>query len=89
MADQFFPEAEYVTLAIGADYADGLIASPLAYALKSPLLMVSSNKTTNAKAYVQDKGVTKAYIIGSQSSISDAAVRKIMGIDETVVIMEK
>ena len=89
VADQFFPEADYVTLATGADYADGLIASPLAYALKSPLLMVASNKTTNAKAYVQDKGVTKAYIIGSKDRISDEAARKILCIDDTVVITER
>ena len=89
IADEFFPEAEYVTLATGADFADGLIASPLAYALHSPLLMVSSNKTTNAKAYVQDKGVTKAYIIGSKDNISDEAARKILLIHQNVVITER
>ena len=89
VADKFFPTAEYVTLATGNDYADGLIASPLAYALKSPLLMVASNKISYAKAYVQDKNVTKAYIIGSKDSISDEAARKILCIDESVVILEK
>ena len=89
VADKFFPTAEYVTLATGNDYADGLIASPLAYALKSPLLMVASNKISYAKAYVQDKNVTKAYIIGSKDSISDTAARKILIIDDDVVILER
>ncbi len=89
VADQFFPSTEYVVLATGNDFADGLIASPLAYALKSPLLMVANGKTGNAKKYVQDKNVTKAYIIGSKDNISDETARKILMIDESTVILER
>ena len=89
IADAFFPEAQYVTLATGEDYADGLIASSLAYALHSPLLMTLTGKTGQAKGYVEDKHITKAYIIGSREYISDAAARKILMIDETVVITER
>ncbi len=89
VAEQFFPEAEYVTLATGNDYADGLIASPLAYTLHSPLLMVASNKTSEAKKYVIAKNIGKAYIIGSKDYIDDAGARKILGIDERGVIVEK
>ena len=89
VAEKFFPETEYVTLATGNDFADGLIASPLAYALKSPLLMVASNKTAEAKTYIEARNVTKAYIIGSKDSISDAAARKILVINDSVVIVER
>ncbi len=89
VADRFFPETEYVTLATGNDFADGLIASPLAYALKSPLLMVANGKTGNAKKYVEAKSVTKAYIVGSKDLISDETARKILLLDETVIILER
>ena len=89
VAEKFFSHPSHVVLATGSDFADGLIASPLAYALKSPLLMVTSNKTSEAKKYVTAKNVKKAYIIGSRSNISNEAARKILCIDDTVVILER
>ncbi len=90
VAEKFFSSPECVTLATGNDFADGLIASPLAYALKSPLLMVASNKTGQAKTYVQNHpSITKAYIVGSKDLISDEAARKILLLDESTMILER
>ncbi len=90
VAEKFFASPEYATLATGNDFADGLIASPLAYALKSPLLMVASNKTGQAKTYVQNHpSITKAYIVGSKDNVSDEAARKILLLEESTVILER
>ncbi len=89
VADQFFSSPDYVVLAYGEDFADGLIASPLAYALHSPLLMAKTGKTGEARKYVAAKNISKAYIIGSKSYIDDATVRKIMQVDENAMIVER
>ncbi len=89
IAEKFFPSPDYVTLATGNDFADGLIASPLAYALQSPLLMCASNKTYQAKLYVEAHPVTKAYIVGSKGNISDEAARKILLLEEDAAIVER
>ena len=89
IASRFFSNPDCIVLATGNDFADGLIASPLAYALHSPLLLCASNKTSWAKNYVSDKNVSKAYIIGSKEYVSDAAVRKILLIGNSVVITER
>ncbi len=89
VAEEFFDSSEYVTLAYGEGFQDGLIASPLAYALRSPLFLVSSTKTYQAKIYVNNTHPDKAYIVGSKDFISDEAARKILMIDESAVITER
>ncbi len=88
IAQKFFTNPKYVTLATGNDFADGLIASPLAYALKSPLIMCSTEKTYQAKLYVQAHPVSKAYIVGSTENISDEAARKILLLEDGVPIVD-
>ena len=88
VAERFFANPTHVILATGNDYVDGLIASPLAYALHSPILMCASNKTFQAMTYVQDHPVSKAYIMGSRDRISDESARKILLIDDSVEITE-
>ena len=88
-ADRFFTDPTHVILATGNDFADGLIASPLAYALHSPILMCASNKTSQAMTYVQNHPVSRAYIMGSRDHISDAGARKILLIDDSVEITEQ
>ena len=89
VAEKFFPKTSAVVMATGTDFADGLIAAPLAKALKAPVLMVSSDKVSNAKAYVQNNSVTKAYVVGSKDYVSDAAVKKILMMSDSATITER
>ena len=86
IAAKFLPYASKVVLATGSDFRDGLIASPLAYALHGPLLLASSDKTYQARLYIQDRSITSAYVVGTSSGISDEGVRKILNGYNVVIL---
>ncbi|TLM78480.1 MAG: tandem-95 repeat protein [Actinobacteria bacterium] len=59
----------------GASFPDALLASPLAYRNKWPILLTNNNATvnTNVKNALVSAGVTNAYVIGTTTSVTDAS----------------
>ena len=88
IAQKFRTSANNIVISYGLDFKDGLIASPLAYALNAPLVLASSNKTYQAKLYVQKQNLSSAYVVGPAEWISDEAIGKIFD-NYSVVITEQ
>ena len=85
IAQKFFSDPGLIVLATGEDFREGLIASPLAYMTGAPLILVTSNKTYQAKLYATAHEMYYGYVVGSASQISDEAVAKIFGNNEVFI----
>lgn len=60
------------------DYADGIAATPLAAALKAPVLLTSKNVLdSRVLQAVQRHGVRRAVVVGGPNAVSDAAAAQL------------
>lgn len=83
VAKQFFGKGSGTTKAVltyGQNYPDGLSGGPVAAKLKAPLILVEDSATSAAQSYVKEQGITKILVIGGKTLISDASVKKILGV---------
>ncbi|WP_371151578.1 cell wall-binding repeat-containing protein [Buchananella felis] len=75
--------SDYVVLASGEGFADALASTPLAGALRAPVLLTNSKRleTETAKAlrFSHDGGVRKAILVGGTVSISPAVEEAVRG----------
>ncbi len=79
VADKFFPAVHNtVVLAYAQNYPDGLAGGPVAYAMNSPLLLVTSSKKEAAATYAKAHGSVKCLVLGGPTLISDAAALAIV-----------
>jgi len=79
VAEKFFPASvDRVMMAYALDYPDGLSGGPLAYALGSPLLLVTNTNYVYAKDYAKGAGAHRGTIMGGTALISDAAALNIL-----------
>ena len=89
IGQKFVANPEHVVMACGTDFVDALIAGPLAHSLNSALILVASDKTYQAKLYVEGAGVDTGVIVGSVDLVSDEAVRKIFSLADDYQILVK
>ena len=70
-----FASSEYVIIATGLDFPDGLTAAPLAYALDAPILLVAPGYIPGSvETIITELGSTKAYVIGGEAALSATVV---------------
>lgn len=79
VADYFFWRSDNVVLAYAQNFPDGLSGGPLAMQIEAPIILVDSNNTTAAAAYVKRAGVKGSITLGGPALISDAAINRILG----------
>lgn len=81
-----FGSADTVVIASGASFPDALSASPLAGAYDAPLLLTQPTSLPSAvKAEITRLGAKKAFVIGSESAISNAVLSQIAAAGVTSV----
>lgn len=78
-----------VAVTTGDDYADALSIGPIAAEKQMPIILVPKDKITSSiQDYINSKNITKTYVVGDQSLISDNVVKnfnnpeRILGIDK-------
>ena len=86
MAEQYYPNPDAVFVAYGLNYPDGLCAGPLAYMMKAPMLLATSDSTAQARNYVAKVNVKQGYVIGGENAIDDAGVRNIFSLPDYAII---
>ena len=80
VAQKYFGSATTVVLAIGTNYPDALTGGPLALKLNAPMVLTSSlaKDYTYARSYRRSAGVSRAYVLGGPTLVSNNAVNQIM-----------
>lgn len=89
VAETFFGVSDYAVLAYGLNFPDGLSAGPLAYNMKSPLILTATGSESQAAAYAKAKGIKSGYVIGGEGLISDTSARTIFQITGSNVVKVK
>lgn len=74
VANTFCPNPKAVLLTYAFNYPDGLSGGPLAMALESPILLVTSDRYSEALNYKNNKGVEHTLVLGGPGLISDGVV---------------
>lgn len=84
VAETFFADTDTVTLACSTNFPDGLSGGPLAYTLRSPLLLVNKGKEDLVRNYVEQNKICNGIVLGGTAAVPDEIIQKIF--DEDVVI---
>ncbi len=82
VAQKFFKpkNIDSVVLAYAMNYPDGLAGGPVAYATKSPLLLVNNTNYTDARDYVTRTYALKIKVMGGASLISDEVALDVLNL---------
>ena len=80
LAQKYFPSATMAVLAYARNYPDGLCGGPLAYIKKAPLILTEAKRESYAIEYTSACGITRGYVLGGPTLISDASTVSIFGI---------
>lgn len=82
IAEKFFvpDQIDDVVLAYAMNYPDGLAGGPVAYATKSPLLLVNNTNYTDAMNYVTHTYAMKVRVMGGASLISDEVALEVLNL---------
>lgn len=82
IAQKFFEpdKIDSVVLAYAMNYPDGLAGGPVAYATKSPLLLVNNTNYTDAMNYVTHTYAVKVRVMGGASLISDEVALDVLNL---------
>ncbi len=67
-----------IVLANGDDFPDGLVGGPLAYFMKSPLILINERNTASASGFAKEYASERMVILGGSSLISDETADKII-----------
>ena len=86
VAEHYYPNPDTVFVVYGLNYPDGLCAGPLAYLMKAPMLLATSDSTSQARLYVNKVDVKQGYVIGGEAAIDDAGVRAIFSLPDYAII---
>ena len=83
IARAFFEDPEFLVMAYGANFPDGLSGGPLAYALEAPLILSQNANVavTAPKKYVNEIGsdlIDAVFVLGGPTLISDETISKIL-----------
>ena len=82
LAQRYFPSAKLAVLAYAINYPDGLCGGPLAYIKKAPLILTVGGRESVAMEYTAPCGITRGYVLGGPTLISDASAAKIFSLAE-------
>ena len=80
IAQKYFPNADAALITYAKNFPDGLAGGPLAYAMKSPLLLTSAGQESVANEYIKAEGIDIGCVLGGDSAVSDATARKVFGL---------
>lgn len=89
VAKEFFAEPDGMVVVYGQAFPDGLSGGPLAYHLKTPMILATSDKATAAANYAASNNIHTGYVLGGSILIRDSAVRKIFAMAADDVILVK
>lgn len=88
VAQTFFGAEPFAAvLAYAQNFPDGLCGGPLAYSLKSPLILTATGKESVAVSYATSVGIKNGYVLGGTGLISDATARKIFDLPSNYEIV--
>ena len=80
VAKKFFDmKLSTVVIANGNGFADGIVAGVTAMANKAPLLLVDSDNLKGVADFVKETGAKRSIVMGGARSVSDQAVKVLMG----------
>lgn len=80
VAKKFFDmKSSTVVIANGNGFADGIVAGVTAMANKAPLLLVDSDNLKGVADFVKEAGAKRSIVMGGARSVSDQAVKVLMG----------
>ena len=80
VAKKFFDmKLSTVVIANGNGFADGIVAGVTAMANKAPLLLVDSDNLKGVADFVKEAGAKRSIVMGGARSVSDQAVKVLMG----------
>ena len=80
VAKKFFDmKSSTVVIANGNGFADGIVAGVTAMANKAPLLLVDSDNLKGVADFVKETGAKRSIVMGGARSVSDQAVKVLMG----------
>ena len=80
VAKKFFDmKLSTVVIANGNGFADGVVAGVTAMANKAPLLLVDSDNLKGVADFVKEAGAKRSIVMGGARSVSDQAVKVLMG----------
>ncbi len=82
VAQKYFSSPKGAVLAYAQNFPDGLCGGPLAYMCGMPLILTANGSTSAAESYVDSKGITKGYVLGSNTLISSASAKKIFNLND-------
>ncbi len=86
IAEEFFAEPDTVVLAYGENFPDGLSGGPLAYKLNAPLILTRTDNQKRQKVaeeYIDSKEISKGFIMGGNTLISDVGTASILNVVES------
>ncbi|MBQ1476522.1 MAG: cell wall-binding repeat-containing protein [Erysipelotrichaceae bacterium] len=89
IAKKFFPEADKALVAFSDKFPDGLCAGPLAYALKSPILLTKEGKEASLTAYCTESNIHSGYIVGGEAAIPDITALTVFSLPSDTEITVK
>ncbi|MBQ1476773.1 MAG: cell wall-binding repeat-containing protein, partial [Erysipelotrichaceae bacterium] len=82
IAETFFSDPDKVILSYSHNFPDGLSGGPLAYALKSPVLLTRKNSEKAALDYVSSHSIKSGYLCGGEGVLPDTTARIIFSLPE-------
>lgn len=75
-----FAKSKEIVVATGENFPDALSIAPIAANKGLPIILASkTGLSKDVKKYIDDNGITKAYIIGGTGVVSDAVMQELPG----------
>ena len=79
IAEKFFEDAPYITLATGVNFPDGLTGGALSGKIGAPLILTSEKHPQAAKRYISENAIAGALIFGGENALGTGLVNSLMG----------
>ena len=73
-------QRQYVTLAYGLDFPDGLAGGPLSFEIGAPMLLVANGHVDYAKQFISGNGCRRAKVLGGPAIIAGKLVEDVLQI---------
>lgn len=79
IAERFFADAPYITLATGVNFPDGLTGGVLSGRIGAPLILTSDRHPEAARSYIGRNPATGALIFGGESALGTELIGALLG----------
>jgi len=80
VAKKYFQAPTTAFVAYGWNFPDALVGGPLAHAYGAPLLLTSKDEQEGTKAYITEAKITKGFILGGESVVSDEIGKNVFSV---------